>query len=191
MRAVLVAVLLLLLPATGWAEWQVKPFAGVTFGNQTTLLIDFDRAAEGPKFAFGVSGLLLGDIFGVEGDLGVTPGYFTGGNVVVDSSVVTATGNLVIALPRHVARYGLRPYVAGGLGLMRVRVNNILLPVRASLPAMDAGAGVTGFFTNRIGISWDVRYFRSIGSTDALAGLSLGPQRLSFWRATTAVTIRP
>ena len=31
-----------------------------------------------------------------------------------------------------------------------------------NLPAIDVGGGVTGFVTNRVGVSWDVRYFRSV-----------------------------
>ena len=62
------------------------------------------------------------------------------------------------------------------------------LKISRTLPAMDFGGGVTGFLTDRIGLSWEARYFRSTsGGTE---GVSLGPERLSFWRASMAVAVR-
>ena len=34
-----------------------------------------------------------------------------------------------------------------------------VLPVSSTLPAMDVGGGVTGFLSERIGLSWDVTVF--------------------------------
>jgi len=57
-----------------------------------------------------------------------------------------------------------------------------------NLTTLDAGGGVTGFLTNRIGVSWDVRYFRS--GDGPVVGLSLAPEQLSFWRVNMALAIR-
>ncbi len=54
---------------------------------------------------------------------------------------------------------------------------------------MDIGGGVTGFLSKRIGLGWDVRYFRSLGTGEE-RGQSFGPEQLSFWRANMAVAIR-
>lgn len=193
MRLGLAVLLFFLVPAQGWADWQVKPFAGVTFGGDTTLLTDLDQQAGHPKGLFGVSTQVSGEVLGVEADVGRSPGFFTGGQLVVSSSVTTITGNVVIAMPRHVARYSLRPYVVGGLGAMRIEITDFAaaLPFSTTLATFDVGAGVTGFFTNRIGISWDVRYFRSFAGVDNHVGLSVGPEELSFWRASAGVAIRP
>ena len=64
-----------------------------------------------------------------------------------------------------------------------------VLTVSRTLAALDVGGGVTGFFTNRIGVSWDVRYFRSLGA-GVNTGLSFGNEHLSFWRAMMAGVIR-
>ncbi len=173
------------------AEWQIKPFLGVTFGGGTTFF-DSDDAAGHPKVAFGASGLVIGEFLGVEADFGHTPGFFQRGmeGLVLSSGVTTLTGNAVLALPRHLAQYTLRPYFVGGLGLMRVRIDHKLgaLPVSSNLPAVDLGGGVTGFVTERIGVSWDVRYFRSFrGPT---SGVSIGPEQLSFWRANMSLALR-
>ena len=60
-----------------------------------------------------------------------------------------------------------------------------VLTVSRKLAALDVGGGVTGFFTNRVGVSWDVRYFRSVGA-GGNNGLSFGNEHLSFWRAMMA-----
>jgi len=123
----------------------------------------------------------------------VAPGFFSAGqNKVVQSNVITLSGNVVVALPQRLAQYTLRPYFVGGGGLMHARSELFLdpLPVASTLPAFDVGGGVTGFLSERFGLNWDVRYFRSIGDGETDRGLSIGPERLSFWRATMALAIR-
>src|SRR5207302_5033078 len=118
--------------------------------------------------AFGVSGVWLGEVFGVEGDFGHTHDFFNGPEAlfITDSGVTTVTGNVVVAMPRKLAQYTLRPYVVGGSGLMHIRYDTVLgLQTVSNLKAMDLEAGVTGFLTRRVGVSWDVRYFRSIDRT--------------------------
>ena len=177
-------------PPTASAEWQIKPFIGVSFGGGTTF-DDFEHAVGHPNKVFGVNGALLGDVFGIEADFGVAPGFFERGlGKVSSSSVNTLTGNVIVALPRSVAEYTLRPYFVGGAGAMFVNVDAFGTPfISRSLKAMDLGGGVTGFLTDRIGVSWDVRYFRSIDRTFQ-SGLSLASEQLSFWRANIAVAIR-
>ena len=99
-------------------------------------------------------------------------------------------GNIVLAFPRRLAEYTLRPYVAGGAGWMHVNIDDKLgvFRVASDLPAFDVGGGVTGFFTNRFGVSWDVRYFHNVGGKTG-SGVSFGEQ-LSFWRANMALVIR-
>jgi len=79
----------------------------------------------------------------------------------------------------------------GGAGLMHASSELALgAPgVSSTLPAMDVGGGVTGFLSKRIGLGWDVRYFRSLGTGEE-RGQSFGPEQLSFWRANMSVAIR-
>lgn len=192
MRAGFLAfVLLLMLPAEGLAEWQLKPFVGVDFGATTTFT-DLDHVAGKPHLSFGVNGLLLGQVFGVEGDVSFAPGFFNAKQqqLVVGSSVTTVTGNLVVAFPRRWSQYTLRPYVVGGGGVMRVHRDDVIgvLPVDSSLGTVDFGGGVTGFLSDRVGVSWDLRYFRSFGGESR--GFSIGNEQMSYWRAMMAVAIR-
>lgn len=193
MRSILLGLMLVVaVSAPMSAEWQVKPFLGGTFGGSTTF-VDLEHAAGDLHLAFGASGMLLGEVFGVEGDVGHTPSFFgSGGQLVTDSGATTVTANLVVALPRRMARYTLRPYFAAGGGLMRVTENDPLnvLTVSSTLPAMDVGGGVTGFFTDRIGVSWGLRYFRSVGDRTRQSGVTIGAEQLSLWRADMALVIR-
>ena len=108
-------------PSVASAEWQVKPFLGVTFAGGTTLL-EPEMAVGSPNVAVGINALLIGDMLGVEADLGYAPGFFQKGDLqkplVVSSSATTLTANVLIAVPRHLTQYTLRPYFVGGGGLM-------------------------------------------------------------------------
>jgi hypothetical protein len=189
--AVLMLTLLLLRPGPASAEWQLRPFLGVTFGGKTTFF-DLEQAADDPNVIIGFNSVLLGEVIGVEADLGYAPGFFQSGgqHLVTRSSAMTLTGNVVVALPRHLAGFGLRPYFVGGAGLMRARINDPIdvLSVSRTLPAIDLGGGVTGFLSERIGVSWDVRHFRSVGGK--ARDQSIGREQLSFWRANMALVFR-
>ena len=185
-------VLILLSPAPAVAEWQVKPFLGITWGGSTTF-VDFEQAMGTVNPILGVTGLLLGDVIGFEADFGYAPGFFQSGgqNLVQSSSVTTVTGNIVFAVPRRVSGYTLRPYFVGGVGVMRTQIDDRGdLPTVSRLAAVDVGGGVTGFLSDRIGLNWDVRRFWSVGGKDQGRGFSFGPEQLSFWRASMALAIR-
>ena len=187
-RWMLLAALLTSVPAPAAAEWQLRPFGGLTFGSDST----FVWPERKPNLAVGISGGLIGEVFGVEGDISYGSGFYNGDkNLVLGSSVTTLTGNVTIALPRSMTQYTLRPYFVGGAGLMRIHVEDKLsaLPVSESLAAMDLGGGVTGFLSDRFGVNWDIRRFRTLKG-NVVQGLSIGPERLAFWRATMALAIR-
>jgi hypothetical protein len=194
---VLALAMVMLWPAGATAqEWQLKPFLGLTFAGDTTI-IDPEEAAGDIHLALGGSVSWIGEIFGVEADFGFVPGFFTGDSdprLVIDSSVTTLTGNVVIALPRKMTQYTLRPYVAGGVGLMRVSKDDQLdtFPVALNVMTIDIGGGATGFLSETVGLNWDLRYFRNItGAPDPdNPGLSFGAPRLSFWRLTMGVVLR-
>jgi hypothetical protein len=188
----LVLAAVLLMPGTASAEWQIRPFLGLTFGGGTTL-VDLEEAAGDPNFVYGGSVQWLGNIVGVEGDVGFGPGFFESGDqiLVTDSEVMTVTGNVVITLPRRATEYTLRPYFAGGFGLMHVRKSDASQTFSTNnLAAINVGGGATGFVTDRVGLSWDLRYFRNVTGPELGAGETFGEARLSFWRATMAVVFR-
>jgi Outer membrane protein beta-barrel domain len=195
MRPCTVAVALLLLgcavPAN--AEWQIRPFVGFKLGTSTTF-VDIDQAAGKKKLALGAAGALIGEVLGLEADFGRLDGFFeseTGGKVL-KSSVTTLTGNVTVAVPKHLTEYTLRPYFVGGAGVMFVRNDQISQASGFSrdMTTMDFGGGVTGFLTRRVGVNWDVRHFQTVRGQATVAGVSIAPEQLSFWRVNMALAIR-
>jgi hypothetical protein len=174
-------------------ERQIRPLIGVTFEGGTTF-VDSENAVGKPHTVLGVNAVWLREIFGVDVDLAHALGFFQADDprhLVVSSGVTTLTGNIVVAAPARKTEYGLRPYFVGGAGLMRIRIDHPfgVLPVAKTSPAIDVGGGVLGFITTRIGVSWEVRRFTSLSRTTE-QGLSIGGERLSFWRASMALAIR-
>jgi hypothetical protein len=204
MRITVTAVALFLFqPTAAFAEWQLKPFATITWGGSTTF-VDLEQAAGTANAGFGVSAAWLGDVIGIEADLSRAPGFFQRGffwfggedplppsdvDVEPGSSVTTVTGSVIVAVPRRLTEYTLRPYFAGGGGVMRVAIDGAL-SVRSTLPVLSAGGGVTGFLSDRFGLGWDLRRFWSVAGKDRGEAFSFGPEQLSFWRASMALAIR-
>jgi hypothetical protein len=187
------ALLIAALPLPAAAEWQIKPFAGVTFGGSTSF-VDLEKAAGTANVVWGVSGALIGEVLGVEGDFAHAPGFFESGNqaAVTTSSVTTWTGNIMFAMPRSMFRYTLRPYVLAGIGIIHAHEEHQFgtLPVASTLPALDVGGGATGFVTDRFGWSWELRHFRSFKGRQQFNGVSFNDEQLSFWRASMSAVIR-
>jgi hypothetical protein len=73
---------------------------------------------------------------------------------------------------------------------MHVRSDNFVpsFSISDNVASMDIGGGVTGFLTQRIGLNWEVRRFRTLRPKEG-ALLTLDGQ-LSFWRANMALAIR-
>jgi hypothetical protein len=191
--APLVAAAILLCPARASAERQLKPFFGGVFAGQTTF-VDLDHAAGKGHLALGGSGVVLGEVLGFEADLSRIPSFFRSDDLhlVATGSVTTLTGNIMLAMPRRITEYSLRPYLVGGGGIMLARIQDSLdiLGVSSTLGTIDIGGGATGFLTDRFGFDWQLRYFRSIGGADHQRAVSFGAEQLSFWRATMALAIR-
>jgi hypothetical protein len=190
---VLAAGLLLLCVRANAADRQVRPFFGATFGGGGTFL-DPEEVIGKPNPAIGVSAVFLSELFGAEFEVADAPGFFGPGDkhLVIHSRVTTISGNVIVAAPRRWTEYWLRPYIVGGGGLMRVRTTTSfnVFDVSRVIPEVDLGVGVVAFLTNRVGVSWDLRRFQSIGSDSTEVGVSLGGESLSFWRATMAAVIR-
>ncbi len=185
---------LLLMSARSYGEdRQLRPFIGVALGGTTTFVYP-ERVFGKSNLVLGGSAVFLGDMFGAEVDVADAPGYFESGdnNLVRSSRVTTFSGNLVVAAPRRLTEYSLRPYLVGVGGLIRVRTTTTfnVFDISAIVPAFDVGVGVLGFVTNRAGVSWDVRRFQTLSTNPGKEGLSFGREYLSFWRASMAVVIR-
>lgn len=194
----LLGILLIGLPAPAAAEWHLAPFLGFTFQGETTLL-DYERAVGKADWSFGAAVVLLGaGPIGVEGLFVYTPGFFQQDNPPADSPDVISShalalmGNVVLTTPRKWTEYGLRPYVSGGIGLLRAAFDDqfAVTPVRSNQLGYNFGGGAMGFLTDRAGLRFDLRYFSNLKPSDS-EGIAL-PQRvqLSYWNASVGVVFR-
>ncbi len=180
-------------PVSASADWLFIPFYGVTFGTNTSLL-DLEDATDRTKQVFGGSvSFMSAGLLGIEGDIGYIPGFFSRRDrdeFVASSRLLTLTGNVVISAPLSWTRESLRPYVLGGVGLMRAQANDLLDVVQIdNLLTVDVGGGVMGFFNDRTGVRFELRYFSSISEPEGFTS-SFGTARLSQWRATVGLVLR-
>lgn len=176
------------------ADWLIVPFIGAEFGARTTI-VDLDQGVSDKKLTFGGSTLVLSDrVLGVEADIGHTPHFFERGQrtaLVLSSTVSTATGNVVLAVPLSVTRESLRPYLVGGIGVMHASSSDLvdIFSFDSNLLALDIGGGAIGMLSKNSGLRFDVRQFRNL-TPDRGTTTTAGSTRLSFWRASIGIVIR-
>jgi opacity protein-like surface antigen len=92
-------------------------------------------------------------------------------------------GNLVVGIGGPV-----RPYATGGVGVIRASVDGLLGSATSNDFGMNFGGGVTGFFSDHVGLRGDVRFFRSVGDSSDLVDLDI--DNVDFWRATIGAAVR-
>lgn len=168
---------------------------GATFLGSTTLP-DLELATDNVHQNFGGSvSLLGGGLFGVESVFVWTPGFFDDDNspraqVVESSRSLAWMGNVVLIAPRRWTEYGLRPFVSGGVGWLHARKTEqaVVLPEDANLLAFNIGGGAIGFFTERTGIRFDLRYHSNLKPTPDVRGF--GDTRLRYLTASVGIVIR-
>jgi hypothetical protein len=180
-------------PSAAHADWLVKPWIGFTFGGATTFTEETE-GAEGKHVILGVAGGWVGNVFGVGGELARSGGFFENSSsedILRSSSLTTLTGDLIIAAPKSAFEYTLRPYAVAGFGLAHVNEQGqqSVNPVSSTLPGVTFGGGAMGFLNDRFGLSWELRYFRTVGNRPP-RGFSTDAERVSFWRANMAVVFR-
>ncbi len=181
--------------APAGADIFVSPFLGVKFNGGTNEL-DFnnDVGARDTKMALGISGVVVMDKgLGLELELAHQPRFFerTINNLVTNSGVTTVSGNVLLAAPISFTRESLRPYVVGGLGWMHASANNAIgfLEFNNDFLGLSLGVGAVGFIGDVTGLRFDLRYVKSISSSD-VSDVSGESARISFWRATIGVVFR-
>ena len=192
LRRVVFVCLLASVPAPAVADWFIVPFTGATFGSQTNY-VDLDAATQRTNVVYGASGGVLGrGILGVEVDAGLSPGFFqrAGPELVTSSRVTTLMGNLIVTTPLSFSREGLRPYVVGGLGWLHAASDDFsdVFTFRRDLLGVTVGGGATGYFTDTVGVRFDLRYMRNV-TEPAPGSIGFGPTRLSLWRATIGLAL--
>lgn len=178
-----------LLAAPAAAQTTLTPFTGVTFGGETTE----NRYVYGAVLGFG-SGA------GVDIDLGFAPNFFGSsddpfGDLDGKLNITTLMFNVRIGGGKST---GVSPFVSGGAGLLRASVTSpgdLFDDVARNDFALNAGGGLTGYFTEHVGLRGDIRYFRSLQGEAGADGVIIDPRdfelgQFDFWRATVGLSLR-
>jgi hypothetical protein len=184
------AIALVLAPMQARADGFVTPWVGGAFGTGANTSVDNGRGT------FGVSAGGMGaGIIGGEFDFGYNPSFFGTKTEFGNNSILNFMGNVIVGVPLG-GTYGkgVRPYVVGGLGLIRSQIDgNAALFTPSSSNNMlgwDAGFGVMGYFNDHVGIRGDIRYLRATQSLDTGAGNLFNGDMIHFWRPSIGVVFR-
>ena len=113
---VVAAAALVSAPASARAEGYVSPWAGVNFAG---------GGLENGRGSFGVqAGGMGAGIIGGEVDFGYSPSAFGTQNDFGNNSVIDLMGNVIVGIPvGGTYGAGFRPFVTGGLGLIRTQID--------------------------------------------------------------------
>ncbi len=181
-------------PAPASAEGFISPWIGVNFGtNPFESLADGDEV-DGGRTSYGVTGGYMGaGIFGFEADLGYSPSFFGDQSDFGSNNVLTAMANVILGIPiGGTSGAGVRPYVSGGLGLIRTSYGELLNfdAVSNNMFGYNLGAGIMGYFATHIGLRGDVRYFRTIEDNTSGTDLNFDLGGFHFWRASIGLVIK-
>jgi hypothetical protein len=185
-----IAALLMLVPSEAMADWIVRPFVGAAVSPNDGF-VDLEQTAGDSKLVFGAAAGWRRRGIGVEFELGELPGFFDGpSDLITEGRATTLMGNLTWQLPKPQESSRLRAYVAGGAGVVRIRLEDALdaFSSTTSLVAGNAGGGVLVRLRPRLDLNADLRYFKTKFGDVGRSGFS--EQFLSFTRITAGVVLR-
>lgn len=94
--------------------------------------------------------------------------------------------NVMLSAPRG----AFRPYASGGVGILKTYVDDVddAFDVDRNALGFNVGGGVMGFFTDRVGVRGDLRYFRQVAKEND--ALDFDVTAFRFWRGTVGVSLR-
>jgi len=197
LRPVLLAIVLVgCVTADSAADWVITPYAGLNWAAAAT----FNDAALSYDDEFKSSFNVGGEVDWINGplavgfDFGYLPEFFADRKADDDfefgsSYVLTMMANVAYT-PFQLA--GLRPYGAGGFGVMKTHITDEfeLFTVSSTNAAFNVGGGVQWPLGARYGIRGDARYFRTVQEKLPEREVDVAIGSLSFWRFTGGVTIK-
>ena len=177
-------------PSVARADGYFVPWAATQAGSGNTFG-DNGRASMG-IYAGGMGEGIIGGELG----FGYSPSFFGTKNDFGNNSVIDLMGNVIVGVPvggTHGA--GIRPFVTGGVGLLRTQIDGGTVANVSSSNNMwgwNGGAGVMGYFNDHVGLRGDVRYLRGFENTNTgVTTIDLnGAGQLHFWRASIGLVLR-
>jgi Outer membrane protein beta-barrel domain len=168
------------------ADGYIVPFVGFNFGGDSSSNCTSLTDCKQKRLNLGVSLVSMGPVFGLEEDISYAKNFF-GETPGLDNSVFSAMSNLVIG----VGVGPVRPYVVGGIGLIRPHVSSLTSSVTSlgtgkNAFGYDLGGGVAGLFGKHLGVRGDIRRLRTIQDVNVLIFTG---QKLEFWRASAGLVL--
>jgi opacity protein-like surface antigen len=132
-------------------------------------------------------------IIGGEFDFGYSPSFFGTENDFGNNNVLTGMGNVIVGIPiGGTSGGGVRPYLTGGVGLIRTQIDGLFDEVDGVSNndfGFNLGAGVMGYFNDHVGLRGDIRYFRNLHEDDD-SDIDFDLGGFDFWRASIGLVIR-
>ena len=190
----LAAMLLVLgMAAPAGAQWHITPFTGVNFGGSASddsLAPSRDGQSSSPTI--GVTAGRMWGWVGADADLAYAPTFFDDdGGFVTKTSVLTLMGNGRIALPLGMGS-SWQPFASGGVGIIRPNLAEPggLAAVDEAKFGWNVGGGVSGFLSEHVGVTGDVRYFRVMDDEDAANPFGIDFSAFDFWRGSVGLSLR-
>jgi opacity protein-like surface antigen len=180
-HTVLAAALFVLIAEPAHAEGFVTPFVGFNGGGDSANCESLTNC-QTARTNYGVALGAMGPVFGFEEDLSYAKNFF-GDAPGTANSVFSAMSNLLVG----VGVGPVRPYVVGGLGLIRPHVSQLSFSADNNAFGYDLGGGVTGYFATHVGVRGDVRHFHTLQDVNVLIFTG---QKLDFWRASLGLALK-
>ena len=168
-------------PRPAEADGFVVPWLAGNTGANAGGLIDFGASV----------GATAAGVVDVDFDLGYSPDFFGSG---MNSYVLTSMGNVTVGIPfGGMQAHRVRPYLTGGVGLIRTRLDDPLsrYSLARNMVGFDVGGGVTAFFSGHLGVRADLRHIRSPQdntATNPFNQFDLG--NFHYWRSSIGLVIR-
>jgi opacity protein-like surface antigen len=170
-------------PADAHVQGFFSPFIGYDFGGDAACpqVTNCEDKRLNGGFTLGT----MGSVFGFEEEFSYAKDFF-GKAPTLSSSVLTVMSSAMI-----VPRIGpVRPYVLGGLGLIKSHVEfspASLLTSDNNSFGWDVGGGVMGM-GRHLGVRGDIRYFHTF-QDQTFAGFVIKNPKLDFGRASAAIVV--
>jgi opacity protein-like surface antigen len=167
------------------AQGFISPLIGLDFGGDAQC--PNLTGCQDKKINASVSIGAMGSVLGFEEEVAYAPDFF-GSAAGLSSSVLTLMSNVML-----VPKIGpVRPYVEGGIGLIKTHVDLTTTSVFTTSNnglGWDVGGGVIGFIGEHVGLRGDLRYVHAFQDLTVL-GFTLSNSKLNYGRASVGVVLK-
>jgi len=189
---VLIAALTLTMvaPVDAQAQWVVKAFGGVAVSPNHGF-VDLEQAAGEARPMVGAAVGRRWRALQFEAEFATAPTFFKKTGDLLDTGRLTTIMGLVTwVLPRPGPTARFRPYLSGGMGVVRVNIDDALAAFssQSTLGAAAAGGGVLIRVRPRFAVNADARYLRSQFGDQSAGGF--GEEFVTYTRISGGAVFR-